>query len=66
LLKQLTELPIKTLANNAKVELKVVVVKKQGKLWNDLGQRLAKSNNTIASFLKDTPSVWPNKYQDKY
>ncbi len=63
---QLTELPIKTLANNAKVELKVVVVKKQGKLWNDLGQRLAKSNNTIASFLKDTPSVWPNKYQDKY
>jgi len=63
---QLTALPIKTLTNGAKVELKVVVVKKQGRLWNDLGQRLAKSTNTVANFLKDTPSVWPNKYQDKY
>ncbi len=50
----------------SKAELKVVVVKKQGRLWNDLGQRLAKSTNTVANFLKDTPSVWPNKYQDKY
>jgi hypothetical protein len=39
---------------------KVVVIKRQGKLWNDMGKRLAKSDNYIANFLKNTPTIWPN------
>ena len=44
----------------------VVIVKKQGRIWNDIGQRLAKSNNSIANFLKATPTNWPAAIQDKY
>jgi hypothetical protein len=39
----------------------VVVIKRQGKLWNDMGKRLAKSDNYIANFLKNTPTIWPNQ-----
>jgi len=46
--------------------VKVIVVKKQGKLWNDMGERLAKSNNPIANFLKEVNTVWPESVQDKY
>lgn len=45
---------------------KVVVVKRQGKLWNDMGKRLAKSNNLVANFLKNTPTIWPYQQLDKY
>ena len=37
----------------------VVVVKKQGKLWNDLGHRLATSDNTVANFIKSTKALLP-------
>jgi len=46
--------------------VKVVVIKKQGKLWNDLGKRLAKSNNPIANFLTQAGTDWPDAYLDKY
>jgi hypothetical protein len=46
--------------------VKISVIKKQGKLWNDVGQRLAKSNNPIANFLKSTNSNWVETYLDKY
>lgn len=45
---------------------KVVVVKRQGRLWNDMGKRLAKSDNLIANFLKNTPTIWPYQQLDKY
>jgi hypothetical protein len=45
---------------------KIVVVKKQGKLWNDLGQRLAKSDNSVSNFLKTTGTNWVESYLDKY
>jgi hypothetical protein len=40
--------------------IRIVVVKKQGRLWNDLGKRLANSNNSIAKFVKAAKAVWPN------
>lgn len=46
--------------------VKVLAVKRQGKLWNDMGERLAKSNNPIANFLKEVNTVWPESVQDKY
>jgi hypothetical protein len=39
--------------------VKIVVVKKQGKIWNDLGRRLANSNNNIASFVKSVEAIFP-------
>jgi hypothetical protein len=45
---------------------KINVVKRQGKLWNDVGQRLAKSNNPVANFLKETNATWLDYRQDKY
>jgi hypothetical protein len=38
---------------------RIVVVKKYGKIWNDLGKRLANSNNRIANFIKEVEAVWP-------
>jgi len=63
-----------SITGNAKLRLldtpslgvKVLVVKKQGKLWNDIGERLAESNNPVANFLKETNTVWPESIQDKY
>jgi hypothetical protein len=46
--------------------VKILVVKKQGKLWNDIGSRLAKSDNPIANFLKEVSTPWPDTIQDKY
>jgi hypothetical protein len=46
--------------------MKVVVIKRQGKLWNDMGKRLANSDNYIANFLKNTPAIWPYQQLDKY
>ena len=46
--------------------IKVVVIKKQGKLWNDNGVRLAKSDNPIANFLKNTRAPWLELNLDKY
>jgi hypothetical protein len=46
--------------------IKVVVIKKQGKLWNDTGIRLAKSDNPIANFLKNTRAPWLELNLDKY
>ena len=38
---------------------RIVVVKKYGKLWNDIGKRLANSNNKIANFIKEAEAIWP-------
>jgi hypothetical protein len=46
--------------------VKISVIKKQGKLWNDVGQRLAKSNNIVANFIKEANSPWVDTYLDKY
>jgi hypothetical protein len=46
--------------------VKVVVIKKQGKIWNDNGVRLAKSDNPIANFLKNTRAPWLELNLDKY
>ena len=46
--------------------VKITVVKRQGRLWNDIGERLAKSNNPIANFLKETGTNWVETYLDKY
>jgi len=46
--------------------VKISVIKKQGKLWNDVGQRLAKSNNIVANFIKEAASPWVDTYLDKY
>ena len=46
--------------------VKITVVKRQGRLWNDMGQRLAKSNNPVANFLKETGTNWVETYLDKY
>ena len=40
--------------------VRIVVVKKIGKLWNDMGKRLAFSNNTISNFLKNTETNLPD------
>jgi hypothetical protein len=40
--------------------MKVTVVKKVGKVWNDTGKSLAGSENNIAMFLKNQPAT--NKY----
>ena len=55
-----------TLTNIPTLGTKIVVVKKQGKLWNDLGQRLAESDNSVANFLKTTGTNWVESYLDKY
>jgi hypothetical protein len=39
--------------------VRIVVVKKQGKLWNDLGKRLATSDNPVANFVKAVNVVLP-------
>jgi hypothetical protein len=46
--------------------VKISVIKKQGRLWNDVGQRLAKSNNIVANFIKEATSPWVDSYLDKY
>ena len=46
--------------------VKITVIRKQGKLWNDLGKRLAKSDNPVANFLKETGADWPEAILDKY
>jgi hypothetical protein len=46
--------------------VKTVIVKKQGKLWNDMGKRLAKSSNPIARFLTEVGADWPETSLDKY
>lgn len=48
---QLTTIPVQG--------TRIVVVKKYGKLWNDLGKRLANSNNKVANFIKEAEAVWP-------
>jgi hypothetical protein len=54
------------LASGLEYGQKIVIVKRQGKLWNDMGKRLAKSDNAIANFLKNTPTIWPYQQLDKY
>ena len=40
-------------------DTKIVVIKKIGKLWNDLDTSLVDSTNNIANFIKAAPGVWP-------
>jgi hypothetical protein len=40
-------------------DTKIVVVKKIGKMWNDLDTSLVDSTNNIANFIKAAPGVWP-------
>ncbi len=37
----------------------VTVIKKEGKVWADLGKRLASSENPIANFIKAAKTAWP-------
>lgn len=39
--------------------IRIVVVRKQGKVWADAGKRLASSENPVASFVKAAQSLWP-------
>jgi len=39
---------------------KIVVIKRQGSLWNDAGKRLANSKNTVADFVTAVKTVWPS------
>ena len=48
-----------TLTTAAAEKTKVVIVKKELKLWEDEGKSLANSNNKIANFLKENATVWP-------
>jgi hypothetical protein len=48
-----------TLTTPATEGKRVVVVKKELKLWEDEGKSLADSNNKIANFLKENATVWP-------
>jgi hypothetical protein len=48
-----------TLTTAAAEKTKVVIVKKELKLWEDEGKSLANSNNKIANFLKGNATVWP-------
>jgi len=38
---------------------RVVTVKRIGRVWNDPGRRLIDSNNKIANFLKEKPTMFP-------
>jgi hypothetical protein len=40
-------------------DTKIVVIKKIGKMWNDLDTSLVDSTNNIANFIKAAPGVWP-------
>ena len=48
-----------TLTTAAVENSKVVIVKKELKLWEDEGKSLADSSNKIAKFLKENQPVWP-------
>lgn len=39
--------------------IKIIIVRKQGKIWSDPGKRLANSNNPIASFVKAARTPFP-------
>lgn len=39
--------------------IKIMIVRKQGWVWNDPDKRLANSNNLVANFIKETDAVWP-------
>lgn len=54
------------LFNTPNLGIRVTVIKKQGRLWNEPGKRLAKSNNPVANFLKETGADWPGLMLDKY
>lgn len=47
------------LTNDLTIGTKVVVVKKIGKVWNDPGKSLIDSTNKIASFLKNSTTLFP-------
>jgi hypothetical protein len=55
-----------TLTNVPPLGTKIIIVKKQGKLWNDTGKRLAKSTNPVARFLTEVGADWPETSLDKY
>jgi hypothetical protein len=42
------------------VGTRILIVKKQGRIWNDIGKRLANSTNVIAKFVIAADSPWPN------
>ena len=48
-----------TLTTTPVENARVVVVKKELKLWEDEGKSLADSDNKIANFLKENTPVWP-------
>jgi hypothetical protein len=41
------------------IGLRIMIVRKQGKVWNELGKRLANSNNKVANFIKKAEAIWP-------
>jgi hypothetical protein len=38
--------------------IKIMIVRKQGRIWNDSGKRLANSDNKIAKFIKEVEAEW--------
>jgi len=47
------------LATTPPMGAKIVVIKRQGQLWNDTGKRLANSKTLVAEFLTAARTVWP-------
>ena len=47
------------LTNDLTAGTKVIVTKKIGRVWNDVGKSLAESDNKIANFLKEKTTIWP-------
>ena len=47
------------LTNDLTAGTKVIVTKKIGRVWNDIGKSLTESDNKIANFLKEKTTIWP-------
>ena len=47
------------LTNDLTAGTKVIVTKKIGRVWNDIGKTLTESDNKIANFLKEKTTIWP-------
>lgn len=54
------------ITNDLPANTKILVIKKTGKIWNDLGKSLVDSDNQIANFLKSSETIWPQYLSDKY
>lgn len=44
----------------------IIVAKKQGTIWTTDGNSLSNSNTAVATFVKNTETIWPQYLVDKY